>query len=65
MNDNEQKLKKCTNIYDKESQRSALFQGDCLDIMPLIPDKSVQLNLLIYLMEQAEVTYLMRYIQLL
>jgi hypothetical protein len=23
---------------------SALFQGDCLDIMPLIPDKSVQLN---------------------
>jgi hypothetical protein len=24
---------------------SALFQGDCLDIMPLIPDKSVQLIL--------------------
>lgn len=24
---------------------STLFQGDCLDIMPLIPDKSVQLIL--------------------
>ena len=24
---------------------SALFQGDCLEIMPLIPDKSVQLIL--------------------
>ena len=24
---------------------SALFQGDCLDIMPFIPDKSVQLIL--------------------
>ena len=31
------------NIADVSG--SALFQGDCLDIMPLIPDKSVQLIL--------------------
>ena len=41
------------NLNTEESQQlniadvsgSALFQGDCLDIMPFIPDKSVQLIL--------------------
>jgi len=32
-------------LYIADVSGSALFQGDCLDIMPLIPDKSVQLIL--------------------
>ena len=32
-------------LYTADVSGSALFQGDCLDIMPLIPDKSVQLIL--------------------
>ena len=31
---------------------SALFNADCMDILPLIPDKSVQLILQTYLMER-------------
>ncbi len=33
------------HLHKTAVRRSALFQGDCLDIMPLIPDKSVQLIL--------------------
>jgi len=32
-------------LYTADVSGSALFQGDCLEIMPLIPDKSVQLIL--------------------
>ena len=32
-------------LHTADVSGSALFQGDCLDIMPLIPDKSVQLIL--------------------
>jgi len=32
-------------LHIADVRGSALFQGDCLDIMPLIPDKSVQLIL--------------------
>ncbi len=32
-------------LYIADISGSALFQGDCLDIMPLIPDKSIQLIL--------------------
>ena len=32
-------------LYIADVSGSALFQGDCLEIMPLIPDKSVQLIL--------------------
>ena len=38
-----QQKTKALNIADVSG--SALFQGDCLDIMPLIPNKSVQLIL--------------------
>jgi site-specific DNA-methyltransferase (adenine-specific) len=54
----EEKLKEQMNIVEQmlnnaqkpllhiaDVSGSALFQGDCLDIMPLIPDKSVQLIL--------------------
>ena len=41
----EQILKNAPNplLHIADVSGSALFQGDCLDIMPLIPDKSVQL----------------------
>jgi DNA modification methylase len=41
----EQMLKNAQNplLHIADVSGSALFQGDCLDIMPLIPDKSVQL----------------------
>jgi DNA modification methylase len=41
----EQMLKNAPNplLHIADVSGSALFQGDCLDIMPLIPDKSVQL----------------------
>ena len=43
----EQMLKNAPNplLHIADVSGSALFQGDCLDIMPLIPDKSVQLIL--------------------
>ena len=43
----EQMLKNAQNplLHIADVSGSALFQGDCLDIMPLIPDKSVQLIL--------------------
>jgi site-specific DNA-methyltransferase (adenine-specific) len=43
----EQILKNAPNplLHIADVSGSALFQGDCLDIMPLIPDKSVQLIL--------------------
>jgi site-specific DNA-methyltransferase (adenine-specific) len=43
----EQMLKNAPNplLHIADVSGSALFQGDCLEIMPLIPDKSVQLIL--------------------
>ena len=43
----EQMLNNAQNklLHIADGSGSALFQGDCLDIMPLIPDKSVQLIL--------------------
>jgi site-specific DNA-methyltransferase (adenine-specific) len=43
----EQMLNNAPNplLHIADVSGSALFQGDCLDIMPLIPDKSVQLIL--------------------
>ena len=43
----EQMLKNAPNplLHIADVSGSALFQGDCLDIMPLMPDKSVQLIL--------------------
>jgi site-specific DNA-methyltransferase (adenine-specific) len=43
----EQMLKNAPNplLHIADVSGSALFNGDCLDIMPLIPDKSVQLIL--------------------
>ena len=43
----EQMLNNATKplLHIADVSGSALFQGDCLDIMPLIPDKSVQLIL--------------------
>ena len=43
----EQMLKNAPNqlLHIADVSGSALFQGDCLDIMPLIPDKSIQLIL--------------------
>ena len=43
----EQMLNNAPNpiLHIADVSDSALFQGDCLDIMPLIPDKSVQLIL--------------------
>jgi site-specific DNA-methyltransferase (adenine-specific) len=32
-------------LYEKDNKGNVLFNGDCLDIMPLIPDKSIQLIL--------------------
>jgi len=47
MNIVEQMLKNAPKplLHIADVSGSALFQGDCLDIMPLIPDKSVQLIL--------------------
>jgi len=47
MNIVEQMLKNAQTplLHIADVSGSALFQGDCLDIMPLIPDKSVQLIL--------------------
>jgi site-specific DNA-methyltransferase (adenine-specific) len=43
----EQMLKNAPNplLHIADVSGSALFQGDCMDILPLIPDKSVQLIL--------------------